>query len=63
MLLFNAKAENGPKSAKTQGKNAPGAVANTGTARRSSTVASNGRGINYAGASRGRATSTARRRG
>ena len=46
-----------------QGKNAPGRVDNTGAQRRSSAVASNGRGGNRYGSSRGRATQTARRRG
>lgn len=49
-------------SASKQGKNAPGTVANSG-AKRATTVASNGRGVNYAGASRGRVTQSARRRG
>ena len=51
------------KSMATQGKNAPGRVDNTGAQRRSSAVASNGRGGNRYGSSRGRATQTARRRG
>lgn len=62
MLLFNAKAESGPKSAKTQGQNAPGAVANTG-AKRSSIVASNGKGLNHAGAPMGRLRKPGRTRG
>lgn len=45
-----------------QGKNVPGAVANTG-AKRASTVALNGRGGNYAGASRGRVNAVRRTRG
>lgn len=49
-------------SIRKQGNNAPGRVANAGS-QRSSVVASNGRGINHAGASRGRTTGTRRTRG
>lgn len=49
-------------SASKQGKNAPGTVANTG-AKRSSIVASNGRGVNYAGAPMGRLKKPGRTRG
>ena len=46
-----------------QGKNVPGAVANTGAKQRATTVALNGRGGNYAGASRGRVNALRRTRG
>lgn len=49
-------------SARKQGNNAPGRVANTGS-QRATTVALNGRGGNYAGASRGRTNSVRRTRG
>lgn len=46
-----------------QGRNVPGAVANTGAKQRATTVALNGRGGNYAGASRGRVNAVRRTRG
>lgn len=45
-----------------QGRNTPGTVRNTG-AQRASSVALNGRGGNYAGASRGRVNRVGRTRG
>lgn len=58
MLQFKALAESGNTGSKGGAKGG----ASTASAK-PKTVFSNGRGTNYAGASRGRATSTARRRG